>query len=51
MSIAARLAKDIPLKEAIEYAKEYVGQAIVGGVASGNGTPCVEPFAAMYRES
>jgi hydroxymethylpyrimidine kinase / phosphomethylpyrimidine kinase / thiamine-phosphate diphosphorylase len=50
-AIAARLAKGIPLQKAIEYAKEYVGQAIVGGIASGNGTPCVEPFAAMYRES
>ena len=49
-AITAWLAKGIPLQEAIEYAKEYVGQAIVGGVASGNGTPCVEPFAAMYRE-
>jgi hydroxymethylpyrimidine kinase / phosphomethylpyrimidine kinase / thiamine-phosphate diphosphorylase len=50
-AIAARLAKGIPLQEAIEYAKEYVGQAIVGWVASGNGTPCVEPFSAIYRES
>ena len=49
-AIAARLAKGIPLQESIGYAKEYVGQAIVGGVASGDGTPCVEPFAAMYRE-
>ena len=50
-AIVARLAKGIPLQEAIEYAKEYVGQAIVGGVASGNGIPCVEPFAVIYRES
>ena len=50
-AIAARLAKGIPLQESIGYAKEYVGQAIVGGVASGDGTPCVEPFAAIYRES
>ena len=49
--ITARLAKGTPLREAVGDAKEYVGQAIVGGVASGNGTPCVEPFAVMYRES
>ena len=50
-AIAARLAKGVSLREAIEDAKVYVGQAIVGGVSSGNGTPCVEPFAAMYREN
>jgi hydroxymethylpyrimidine/phosphomethylpyrimidine kinase len=50
-AITAKLAKGTPLREAVGDAKEYVGQAIVGGVASGNGTPCVEPFAAMYRES
>jgi hydroxymethylpyrimidine kinase/phosphomethylpyrimidine kinase len=50
-SITAGLAKGIPLREAVENAKEYVGHAIVGGVASGNGSPCVEPFAVMYRES
>ncbi len=50
-AITASLAKGAPLREAIENAKEYVGQTIVGGVASGNGTPCVEPFASMYRES
>lgn len=50
-AITASLAKGAPLREAIENAKEYVGQTIVGGVASGDGTPCVEPFASMYRES
>ncbi|MFL2948525.1 MAG: bifunctional hydroxymethylpyrimidine kinase/phosphomethylpyrimidine kinase [Nitrospinales bacterium] len=50
-AITAGLSKSIPLREAVGEAKEYIGQAIVGGVASGNGTPCVEPFAAMYRES
>jgi hydroxymethylpyrimidine kinase / phosphomethylpyrimidine kinase / thiamine-phosphate diphosphorylase len=50
-AITARLAKGASLREAIGNAKEYIGQTIVGGVASGNGTPCVEPFAAMYRQS
>jgi hydroxymethylpyrimidine kinase / phosphomethylpyrimidine kinase / thiamine-phosphate diphosphorylase len=50
-AITAGLTKSIPLRKAVGDAKEYIGQAIVGGVASGNGTPCVEPFATIYRES
>ena len=49
-AITAKLAKGTPLREAVEDAKEYVGQTIIGGVSSGNGTPCVEPFATMYLE-
>ena len=33
-----------------QRAKEYISQSILGSISSGNGIPCVEPFAAMYRE-
>ncbi|MBT5470712.1 MAG: bifunctional hydroxymethylpyrimidine kinase/phosphomethylpyrimidine kinase [Nitrospina sp.] len=49
-ALTAELANGIPLREAVQNAKEYIGQAILGSVASGNGVSCADPLAAMCRE-
>ncbi|MCH2606118.1 MAG: bifunctional hydroxymethylpyrimidine kinase/phosphomethylpyrimidine kinase [Nitrospinales bacterium] len=49
-AIAAKLALGVSLRLAVQRAKEYINQSILGSISPGNGTPCVEPFAAMYRE-
>ncbi len=49
-AITAELANGTPLREAVHNAKEYIGKAIQGSVASGNGVSCADPLAEMYRE-
>jgi len=49
-AIAAGLAKGNPLRESIQNAKEFMGEAILGATAPGNGMTCVDPMAAMRRE-
>lgn len=50
-AITACLAKGLTVREAVREAKNFMGRAILGGVASGNGHPCVEPLAEYYREN
>ena len=49
-AIAAKLADGALLREAVHGAKEYIGKAILGRVAPGNGNVCAEPFAVFNRE-
>ena len=49
-AIAAKLAQGALLREAVHGAKEYIGEAILGCIAPGNGNYCAEPFAVIYRE-
>lgn len=48
-AITAGLAKGMSLREAIQSAKEFIGEAILGSVMPGKGIACVEPFAGIYR--
>ena len=50
-AIAAELALGVSLRLAVQKTKEYIGVSILGSISSGNGIPCVEPFAVMYREN
>ncbi len=50
-AITAKLAQGLSLREAVQKAKEYIGEAILGSVTPGNGIACVEPMAAMCREN
>jgi len=43
-AITASLAKGQDLLSSIVMAKEFIGQAIAGGVLTGKGIPCVEPL-------
>ena len=50
-AIAANLALGVSLRPAVQKTKEYIGESILGSISSGNGYPCVEPFAVIYRET
>lgn len=50
-AVAAGLAKGVPLRLSIQYAKEFIGEAITGAVIPGKGLPCVEPNSLLYKES
>ena len=50
-AIAANLALGVSLRPAVKKSKEYIEESILGSISSGNGNPCVEPFAVIYREN
>ncbi len=50
-AIAAYLAQDYPLKEAVEEAKAYITEAIEHGFALGQGVGPVHHFYALYRKA
>ncbi|MBC8282980.1 MAG: bifunctional hydroxymethylpyrimidine kinase/phosphomethylpyrimidine kinase [Nitrospinae bacterium] len=50
-AITAGLANGDSLRQSIQNAKEFIGEAILGAIAPGNGIPCVEPNALMYKEN
>ena len=50
-AITAGLAKDFSVRESIQNAKKYIGEAILAALSPGNGKPCVEPNAVIYKES
>ena len=49
-AIAAKLARGINLRQAVQGAKVFIGDAILGSVAPGKGNACADPFAAIHRE-
>ncbi len=50
-AITAGLAQGISLRKSIQNAKKYISEAILGAIYPGNGSPCVEPNAAMHKEN
>lgn len=50
-AISAGLAQGLSLREAVQKAKEFIGEAVRGIIFPGNGVPCVDPFAEIYREN
>lgn len=50
-AITAGLAQGVTVRESIRNAKKYIGEAILGAIYPGNGAPCVEPNALIYKEN
>lgn len=50
-AITAKLGQGLSLREAVQKAKEFIGEAILGNVEPGNGVACVDPMAEMRREN
>ena len=50
-AITAGLAQGVTVRESIRNAKNYIGEAILGAIYPGNGAPCVEPNALIYKEN
>ena len=50
-AITAGLAQGVTVRESIRNAKKYIGEAILGAIYPGNGAPCVEPSALIYKEN
>ncbi len=49
-AITAGLAKGISLLQAIQNAKKFIGEAILGALSPGNGIPCVNLSSSMSNE-
>ena len=50
-AITAGLAQGVTVQESIHNAKKYIGEAILSAIHPGNGAPCVEPNALIYKEN
>jgi len=50
-AITAGLAQGVTVRNSIHNAKKYIGEAILGAICPGNGAPCVEPNALIYKEN
>ena len=50
-AITAGLAQGFSVRESIQNAKKYIGEAILAAFSPGNGNPCVEPNAVIYKEN
>ncbi|MED5353635.1 MAG: bifunctional hydroxymethylpyrimidine kinase/phosphomethylpyrimidine kinase, partial [Nitrospinota bacterium] len=50
-AITAGLAQGVTVRNSIHNAKKYIGEAISSAIYPGNGSPCVEPNALIYKEN